>query len=838
MAPGKKDKLAALKAMQAELAQKARLLEEELHQLATEEENDGDSADGGDHSVNDEDNEGEDIVDDDDTAALQGSVQSLVTSQLPSQMLRQVSHRFNHAIRKAALPLIPQSISAASPEDVGHSPDLGTKKRVTEEVSPTERYLGHKRSKNTVHAVKNSQPLTQLEPGPSKKVAKRHILPRTPVTKPRSPVQKAHTKSQQSQALSSQQHDISYSGDEAKYDDDNVINCDEDNESIKQYNGQDTHSEKKAKATDTGSHSKLTPSAKSTKSSMTKAGNDPGTNNKFLSRDDLNKRMGIYAGGVDLKTANQIKRLRRQWVLEECIRKGLDLRAPFHSYSYQNKMYPAIKHITSLAPPEWGWDRDVTKDVIHTLCQDRVRSMNRRTDGLKGKPRGPQAVSRSKAKSKVIVELSDAEESVAATATTKTTTTKNIPRLFVPDASMADKSSPPVSNTSAANTPRADTIRGKANSKIPIKVTASQVPSVSKTQPPIPKKNPPNKLASKKRSNIKNISDIPKEPQVQATPLQEQVDDTFQAKILGEIHTFAKDIEYQEFDEIVGNYLVAEKDEMRYYRASYGTGRAREWKPLNYPDEFTTAVERYGDVGIELMIKANAEEFASGGEEPNSHVIPINKLKIAPASRRVGNNLMTKYKVATHNAKEDPVPKDSQPAATSTDITPMEISGGATTGNYADIDIVLTDALITPPNSQAAPELEKGKPESLKKTDTAGGDISAPKRKRGRPPGSGAKKGSQIGKQKPGEESQSNLEATKNNGVGIGDDDEEACTQTRRSRRRITKSRRVQDNEEYGKEVAYANELMNAKKNLKRDWAEFEQRYPPAYLKWLPSQHS
>lgn len=93
-------------------------------------------------------------------------------------------------------------------------------------------------------------------------------------------------------------------------------------------------------------------------------------------RRDLNRRMGIQTN--DKKATERIKRDRRQWVLEECIRGGMDLRLNFSSYPYETKMYPAIKGITQGAPPEWGWDRMVTKDVIRTLCWDRVRSMNRR----------------------------------------------------------------------------------------------------------------------------------------------------------------------------------------------------------------------------------------------------------------------------------------------------------------------------------------------------------------------------------------------------------------------------------------------------------------------------
>lgn len=65
-------------------------------------------------------------------------------------------------------------------------------------------------------------------------------------------------------------------------------------------------------------------------------------------RRDLNRRMGIQTS--DKKATERIKRDRRQWVLEECIRRGMDLRLNFGSYPYETKMYPAIKGITQGAP--------------------------------------------------------------------------------------------------------------------------------------------------------------------------------------------------------------------------------------------------------------------------------------------------------------------------------------------------------------------------------------------------------------------------------------------------------------------------------------------------------
>lgn len=79
----------------------------------------------------------------------------------------------------------------------------------------------------------------------------------------------------------------------------------------------------------------------------------------------------------------QTKRDRRGWVLEECLKRGMDLRQSFNNWPYETKMYPAIKAITAAAPLDWGWNRVTTRDVIRTLCWDRVRAFNRRTKSTK-----------------------------------------------------------------------------------------------------------------------------------------------------------------------------------------------------------------------------------------------------------------------------------------------------------------------------------------------------------------------------------------------------------------------------------------------------------------------
>lgn len=117
--------------------------------------------------------------------------------------------------------------------------------------------------------------------------------------------------------------------------------------------------------------------------------------------------MGIY----DIKDkfeAEAVKRERREWVLEHCIQRGMDLRRHFKSYPMEPVMYPAIKAINLAAPPEWGFDRVIVSDIIRTLCWDRVRTINRRKRARERRARGePAATPRPRKKKYEEFEMDD-----------------------------------------------------------------------------------------------------------------------------------------------------------------------------------------------------------------------------------------------------------------------------------------------------------------------------------------------------------------------------------------------------------------------------------------------
>jgi hypothetical protein len=86
--------------------------------------------------------------------------------------------------------------------------------------------------------------------------------------------------------------------------------------------------------------------------------------------------MNIYNPNKKIESRN--KREWRRFVLDQCIKQDMYLKEPFNSYPYKTKMYPAIKYIADIAPPEWDWDKLTVRDIIRTICLDRIPTINRR----------------------------------------------------------------------------------------------------------------------------------------------------------------------------------------------------------------------------------------------------------------------------------------------------------------------------------------------------------------------------------------------------------------------------------------------------------------------------
>lgn len=300
-------------------------------------------------------------------------------------------------------------------------------------------------------------------------------------------------------------------------------------------------------------------------------------------RKDLTRRMRIVGGTK--KEMEQIKRERRQWVLEECLKRCMDLRQSFNSWSYETRMYPAIKAITAAAPPDWGWDRTTTRDIIRTLCWDRVRSQNRRirSTGREVKKRKPNG--------------------------NATPTPKDVPRP-VPRALELNQSKAKATREvvldSSDNEVRASTLakppKAISRARIPTidtKAVSHATATAMKTSGSIDSPNRPTERYSYREMSVSAYEES-QEAQ-RTTPAS--IEDTFEVHIRKKRHVFARDIEYEEFDNAVQCVLTIEQTQMRCYRALSGSKNAREWKPLEYPDQFVKMVICYADNGVEVGIQ-------------------------------------------------------------------------------------------------------------------------------------------------------------------------------------------------------------------------------------------
>lgn len=67
----------------------------------------------------------------------------------------------------------------------------------------------------------------------------------------------------------------------------------------------------------------------------------------------------------------------RKFVGTACLQLGISLNQPFCSYPYESQM-DTITSITKLVGPKYGWDEELTRDVIRVLCFDRVTLNHKR----------------------------------------------------------------------------------------------------------------------------------------------------------------------------------------------------------------------------------------------------------------------------------------------------------------------------------------------------------------------------------------------------------------------------------------------------------------------------
>ncbi|KAL0631701.1 hypothetical protein Q9L58_009445, partial [Maublancomyces gigas] len=266
----------------------------------------------------------------------------------------------------------------------------------------------------------------------------------------------------------------------------------------------------------------------------------------------------------------------------------MDLRRNFSSYSYESKMYPAIKSITKSAPAQWGWDRSITKDIIRTLCWDRVRTVNRRTSksslAAAKSQQNPAPISTGIAEStarRAHIFSSDEDE----VQIRPKLPTKTVPRASIPP--IANMKYPPTTPSKL----------GKQN--LPI------TPPVG----PSWRINPTSPTTRGIRLHKSQVSPRP------YLPITTSSKDRFSVTVKGQIISFPKDVSYIEFDARINSYIPVGHDDIRCYRAMAGSNRDREWKPLGYKEELESVIRLCSNVGVELTIKKKSSYYNSDAEE-------------------------------------------------------------------------------------------------------------------------------------------------------------------------------------------------------------------------------
>lgn len=296
---------------------------------------------------------------------------------------------------------------------------------------------------------------------------------------------------------------------------------------------------------------------------------------------------------ADPKFVERNKRDRRVFVLEECLKRGMDLRQNFSAYSYETKMYPAIKHIESIAPPDWGWDRSVVRDVIRTLCWDRVRSKNRR-----GKPSSDENKKTSDSRRTGDYRQSTQHKSSKGKEPASTHASKELP-----ESQFSDRESRPQLTKASKKTSKAP----KTISRTPIPAilakpkTPLHIKRPSWTSPPKPPSSPLDTS-----SPIQQDAQLPP-PLPLSSPEYERLggDDSYTARIDNRVLQLAWDLEYEEFNISLG--LTIEAGEMLCFHPTRGSKYDRQWKPLNFPVEYATMIENYSVVGIQLKVFQEVE---------------------------------------------------------------------------------------------------------------------------------------------------------------------------------------------------------------------------------------
>lgn len=274
----------------------------------------------------------------------------------------------------------------------------------------------------------------------------------------------------------------------------------------------------------------------------------------------------------------------------------MDLWQRFHSWPYQTRMYPAIKVITAAAPADSEWTRVRTRDVIRTLCWDRVRSYNRGIRSVQtpaeinipkkpGPHKAVQDLAQNNLNAKALPETDEGQSDDDIQPLERAP--KTVSKRKIPAAPAYEPLRP--TNTRAVGL---GPIHTGLSKKTVFPINCVICPSAEGPS-----------FTLEESQNAQRLRGLSFESQLNAS----MFDDMFEVQILGKSHFFARDIEYEEFDNAIQCVLTVEETHMRCYRVTLGSKSAREWKPLEYADQFDKMVVSYADVGVEVGLQQKVD---------------------------------------------------------------------------------------------------------------------------------------------------------------------------------------------------------------------------------------
>lgn len=366
-------------------------------------------------------------------------------------------------------------------------------------------------------------------------------------------------------------------------------------------------------------------------------------------------------------------RERRDYIKVQCIRRGHTLDKAFEDFK-PDVMYRLVKGVTCEMQVQYGkwWDLDLTRDLIHAICLDKV--CNNNTKGRsKSKPNGSSEVGQSTNTSSSLMntraellftatkrhrqpvisgeDSDDAELFLQSKRRAPGTTLKTQPPLspntdtpmqyWPKDAADADPVTP-INKTLRPGQPQTTPSTAgfvTLGYSSPLSTTpplmASSPPDALVPRDPLPSNSASGAGTPGSLTNHVPQTQYPGVPQTQYPSVpqtryssvpQTQYDQVTASQALpGNVPTVAVFIKgrspfhvppkanYQEFEDSVSRRLQWEKNKFLLYRAKSGSKSEREWTAISSTSDWEKLVTRFGDLGVIVKVVEDSW-FNSGGE--------------------------------------------------------------------------------------------------------------------------------------------------------------------------------------------------------------------------------